>query len=169
MLDEEEILNQEKILTLTKNELLFLSDSVTLLMEHYVEVGKTYVPARQLMPSALVPVPMDIIQTIGMGLLIATDPENIKQQADVSFAVVDLYLIRECCLSYRKINKERVGYNLLRKVYEAMLESTMSERVFINKLTAGVDFKAAEPQLKLGKLNQKRIEELKDDSESKST
>ena len=163
--DEE--FDQEKTLTLTKNELIFLSDSVTLTLEHFNENGRVHMPARQLMPSAKVPVPIELIHTIGMGLLIASDPKNNTQTAEVSFAIADLYLLRECCQPFSKINDEYVGYNLLKKVYSAILETTMSERDFINKLTAEIDFTS---QLEFNELTQQRIEELKrNDSENKST
>ena len=163
--DEE--FDQEKTLTLTKNELIFLSDSVTLTLEHFNENGRVHMPARQLMPSAKVPVPIELIHTIGMGLLIASDPKNNTQTAGVSFAIADLYLLRECCQPFSKINDEYVGYNLLKKVYSAILETTMSERDFINKLTAEIDFTS---QLEFNELTQQRIEELKrNDSENKST
>tara|TARA_Y100001951_G_scaffold17284_1_gene12409 strand:- start:364 stop:864 length:501 start_codon:yes stop_codon:yes gene_type:complete len=163
--DEE--FDQEKTLTLTKNELIFLSDSVTLTLEHFNENGRVHMPARQLMPSAKVPVPIELIHTIGMGLLIASDPKNNTQTAEVSFAIADLYLLRECCQPFSKINDEYVGYNLLKKVYSAILETTMSERDFINKLTAGIDFTS---QIEFNELTQQRIEELKrNDSENKST
>ena len=86
--DEE--FDQEKTLTLTKNELIFLSDSVTLTLEHFNENGRVHMPARQLMPSAGVPVSVDLIQTIGMGVLIATDPKNVSQEATLSFNLADL-------------------------------------------------------------------------------
>ena len=163
--DEE--FDQEKTLTLTKNELIFLSDSVTLTLEHFNENGRVHMPARQLMPSAKVPVPIELIHTIGMGLLIASDPKNNTQTAEVSFAIADLYLLRECCQPFSKINDEYVGYNLLKKVYSAILETTMSERDFINKLTAEIDFTS---QIEFNELTQQRIEELKrNDSENKST
>ena len=163
--DEE--FDQEKTLTLTKNELIFLSDSVTLTLEYFNENGRVHMPARQLMPSAKVPVPIELIHTIGMGLLIASDPKNNTQTAEVSFAIADLYLLRECCQPFSKINDEYVGYNLLKKVYSAILETTMSERDFINKLTAGIDFTS---QIEFNELTQQRIEELKrNDSENKST
>ena len=38
-----------------------------------------------------------------------------------------------------KINNEMVGYNLLRKIYSAMLEADVKERSFIEDLTAGID------------------------------
>jgi len=138
--DEEEILSEVKLLTLTENELLYLSDSITLLMEHTPEHGKMHIPARQLMPSAGVPVPVDLIQTIGLGVLIATDPVNTSQEATLSFNIADLYLLRECCQSFVKINKELVGYNLLRKIYTAILADSMEERSFIDNLTSGIDF-----------------------------
>ena len=87
---EEEILIEFKEITLTKNEILYLSDSITLLMEHTSEQGRIHMPARQLMPSAGVPVSVDLIQTIGMGVLIATDPKNVSQEATLSFNLADL-------------------------------------------------------------------------------
>jgi len=137
---EHDRLFMEKPLTLTKNELLYLSDSMTLLMEHMSEQGRVHIPARQLMPSAAVPVPIELIQNVGLGLLIATDPKNVSQEATVTFSVADLYLLRECCQSFVKINNELVGYNLLRKLYTLILEESMEEREFINRLTIGIDF-----------------------------
>tara|TARA_Y100000593_G_C4288780_1_gene327107 strand:- start:1279 stop:1800 length:522 start_codon:yes stop_codon:yes gene_type:complete len=137
--DHNELL-MEKPLTLTKNELLYLSDSMTLLMEHMSEQGRVHIPARQLLPSASVPVPIELIQNIGLGLLISTDPKNVSQEATITFSVADLYLLRECCQSFVKINNEMVGYNLLRKIYTLILEESMEEREFINKLTTGIDF-----------------------------
>ena len=137
---EEEILIEIKEVTLTKNELLYLSDSITLLMEHASEHGRVHMPARQLMPSAGVLVPVDLIQTIGLGVLIATDPINVSQEATLSFNLADLYLLRECCQSFIKINNELVGYNLLRKIYKVILSDSMEERAFIDKLTTGIDF-----------------------------
>ena len=138
--NEEELLLEVKSLVLTKNELLYLSDSITLLMEHTSEHGKMHIPARQLMPSAGVPVSVDLIHTIGMGVLIATDPANASQEATLFFNIADLYLLRECCQSFVKINKELVGYNLLRKIYTLILEDSMEERNFIDTLTSGIDF-----------------------------
>ena len=59
--EEMERLEEEKVLELTKNEALYLSDSMTLLLEHTAEHGKVHIPARQLMPQAGVPVPLELI------------------------------------------------------------------------------------------------------------
>ena len=162
--DDEDFLSEVKSLTLTKNELLCISDSMTLLMEHTSEYGRMHIPARQLMPSAGMPVPVELIQTIGIGVLIATDPANVSQEATLSFNVADLYLLRECCQSYIKINNELVGYNLLRKIYKVMLSDSMEERVFIDKLTSGIDFSLHNSQEVKNFKELEKLKEQKDDT-----
>jgi len=137
-----ETLDDEKILCVTKNEALYLSDSMTLLMEHTPEAGRMHVPTRHLMPQALISVPIYLIQKIGLAVLETCDPDNEAQVADIEVSIADLFLLRECCQSFIRINNELVGYNLLRKVYTLMLEDSIleeSERSFINDLTAGID------------------------------
>ena len=150
----------EKSLILTKNELLYLSDSITILMEHDAEPSRIYIPARQLAASASVPVPIELINAIGLGLLIATDPKTVPQEATIQVNMADLYLLRECCQSFIKINNELVGYNLIRKIYGLLLEETMEERNFINKLTTGIDFKLETKPLKSNENNNTRTEEV---------
>ena len=132
-------LDEIKSLVITKNESLFLSDSLTLLMEHTQDHGRIHVPARQLMPSAGVPAPIELIEKVGFAVLASCDPKNETAQAKLVVSVADLFLLRECCQSFMKINDEMVGYNLLRKIYSAMLESDVEERSFIEDLTAGID------------------------------
>ena len=165
--DEEDILSNIKSLTLPTRELLFLSDEITLLMEHFPEQGKIHIPARQLMPSAKVPVPLELIQTIGMGLLIASDPKNNTQTAEVSFVIADLYLLRECCQSFIRIDKEKVGYNLLRKIYTAILENSMEERNFIDNLTSGIDFSLHNSKEMENFKSLEKLKEQKDDTTTK--
>ena len=165
--DEEETLSEVKSLTLTESELLFLSDEITLLMEHVPEQGKIHIPARQLMPSAGVPVPLELIQTIGMGVLIATDQTNESKEATLLFNTADLYLLRECCQAWRKFNKELVGYNLLRKIYTAILEDSMEERNFIDKLTSGIDFSLQNSKEMRNFKSLEQLKEQKDDTTTK--
>ena len=139
ILEEEDNLGEIKELLVTKNELLYLSDSVTLLMEHSAEQGKLHIPARQLMPSAGVPVPIELIQTIGMGFITLADEDNTTDTTILHVSVADLYLLRECCQSFVKINEEFVGFNLLVKIYDLILEDAVLERRFINKITSGLD------------------------------
>lgn len=135
-------LNEERIIQLTRNEILYLSDNMTLLMEHVTEMGKMHVPARQLMPQASVPVSIDLIEKIGVAFLQATDPDNSDKNAEISVTVADLFLLRECCQSFLRVGKEPVGFNLLRKIYSLILEEDTKERTFIEELTAGIDMSA---------------------------
>ncbi len=132
-------LNQIKILSLSRNEALFLSDTFTLLVEHEREGGSIQLPARGVIPSAGMSVPIDMIQKIGLAVLMTTDPENTMQMTEVAFTVSELFLMRECCQSYVRMNNEPVGYNLTRKIYRLLLEDTLQEKIFFDKLTKELD------------------------------
>jgi len=145
-------LETEKVLCLTKYEALYLSDSMTLLMEQTSEIGKVHMPARQLVHQALIPVPLYLIQKIGLAVLETCDPENETQLANIEVSIADLFLLRECCQSFIRVNQELVGYNLLRKVYTLLLEDSIleeTERSFINDLTAGIDLSPLSNEEKL--------------------
>ena len=132
-------LDEIKQLTLTRNELLYLSDSVTLLLEHTTEQGRMHIPARQLKASAGVSVPVELIQAIGLGFVSLSDADDSSETATINVTLADLYLLRECCQSYVKINDEFVGFNLLKKIYNLILEKTILERKFINKITTSLN------------------------------
>lgn len=156
LFEEDDILNDIKILQLTRNEALYLSDSVTLLMEHTPEAGRLHVPARQLMPQAGVPVPLDLIQKIGLAVLLTTDiedePSDTLHQVEVTIA--DLFLLRECCQSFVKVNQEMVGFNLLKKIYELVLDEDMKERRFFKRITKGMDIDLSAPKEKQEERNE---------------
>ena len=151
--DEQEIeefieeLESMKNLILTRNEALYLSDSVTLLLEHFAENGRYQSPARTLVPSAGVPVPIEIIQRLGLAVLLTTDPYNTEQTCEMDFSVSELFLLRECCQSFIRVNKEPVGYNLIRKIYRLILEKDLKEREVFEILTHDVNmnFSMTEP------------------------
>tara|TARA_R110000744_G_scaffold79587_2_gene156228 strand:- start:1719 stop:2276 length:558 start_codon:yes stop_codon:yes gene_type:complete len=137
--DIESALDQMKNITLTKNEALYLSDSITLLMEHEQTPGLVHMPARHLTAQASVPVPFELIQKIGIAVLIATDPENSSCEATIELSMADLYLLRECCQTYIRVNKELVGYNLIRKVYSLLLEDLLKEKHLVETLIETAD------------------------------
>ena len=128
-----------KELSLTRNEALYLSDSITLLMEITPESGKMQIPSRNLLPQGTVPVPVDLIQTIGMAVLLTTQDRWALEEAKIQVSTADLFLLRECCQSYIKVNQEYVGFNLLRKIYALILEKDLQERNFIEDITRDVD------------------------------
>ena len=153
-LEEEEakFLGALKILELTRNEALYLSDSVTLLMEHTPEQGKIHIPARQLMPQAGVPVPLDLIQKIGLAVLVTTNEiEDEGSSFDLELTTADLFLLRECCQSFVKINNELVGFNLLRKIYGLVLDEDVQERKFFQRITHGLDLDLTSKNIEEGK------------------
>ena len=137
--DEDSHLYEEKQLTLTRNESLYLSDSITILLEHSVESGRIHKPSGSLLPSAKVAVPIETVEKIGMACLDATDPNNFLGVATISLPITDLYLLRECCQSYVKVNNELVGFNLLRKIYSLILESDIKEKELVENLTREID------------------------------
>ena len=135
----DEYLAEEKELSLTRNEALYLSDSITLLMEITPEQGKMQLPSRHLLPQGTVSVPIDLIQTLGMAVLLTTQDRWAVEEPVIKITVADLFLLRECCQSYIKVNQEYVGFNLLRKIYALILEKDLQERNFIEDITRDVD------------------------------
>ena len=141
-------LNQTKTLSLSKNEALFLSDTFTLLIEYNKESGTLTYPARGVIPSAGVSVPLEMIQRIGLAVLLTTDPKNTMQTTTIDFTVSELFLMRECCQSYIRMNNEPVGYNLTRKIYRLLLEDTIKERKFFDTLTKDIKMSLGEEERK---------------------
>ena len=141
-------LNQTKTLSLSRNEALFLSDTFTLLIEHDREGGSLQLPARGIVPSAGMSVPIEMIQKIGMAVLMTTDPKNTMQLTEMDFTVSELFLMRECCQSFVRMNNEPVGYNLTRKIYRLLLEDTLQEKVFFDKLTKDFNISLEEEERK---------------------
>ena len=116
--DPDEVLSQEaeKILWLTRNEALFLDDSLTMIIER--EIGDERLSTvRPLTPTAGLPAPVDLLEKLGYAILFTTDPINEGKNAEVFVSDTDLYMIREITHSYIKIGEEAVGYNLKRKIY----------------------------------------------------
>ena len=56
--------------------------------------------------------------------------------------------MRECCQSFVRMNNEPVGYNLTRKIYRLLLEDTLQEKVFFDKLTKDLNISLEEEERK---------------------
>ena len=82
---------------------------------------------------------MEVIERIGLAVLLTTDPDNTSQTTTISMPLAELYLLRECCQSFVKINTEPVGYNLLRKIYTVILERALQDRLTFDKLTEDIE------------------------------
>jgi len=103
-----------KVINFTRNELLYIDDSVTMLIEP--ESGLP-LPFRPLIHQALIAIPGGLMEKIGMGIL-RVEKDSV---VPIELGESELYMLREICLSYVKINGEHVGYNLKKKVYQALL------------------------------------------------
>jgi len=136
---EEEI---ERAMFLTRNEALFIDDSLSMLIEREPR-DERLGTVRPMAHSAGIPAPMDLLEKIGKAILFTTDPENNGEPASVLMSETDLYMLREITHSYIRIGEEAVGYNLKRKIC-ILLYSTEYERdKTADRLIAQVDFSSS--------------------------
>ena len=119
-IEDDELFNtNEKVLTLTPNEALFIDDSLTMMID--AADGATMFSAmRPLVASAQIPAPLDLIDKIAVAVLFTMDENNEGLLAEVNLNDGELLYIREICQSQVKIRQEPVGYNLKRKIYFAL-------------------------------------------------
>ena len=129
-----EIEDRERELSLSRNEALYLSDSMTLMIEKDTQDGIAIGTMRAVSPSAPLPVPIEIIDKVGMAVLYTTDPDNIGKDYWSTFSYNELYLIREICQSFVKVGNEQVGFNLKRKIYKALLKEQYEGEKLANQL-----------------------------------
>ena len=113
-----------KIIFLTRAEALFLDDAVTVMTDREGMAGVI-----GMRPVA----PPDLIERIGMVVLLTTASNGIKEAA-LEVGDDELYLLRECAQSTVKFDEEPVGFNLKRKIYLALLEENYQESLQFAKL-----------------------------------
>ena len=66
---------QDKILELTRNELLYIDDNLSMLVEK--DLGDSSLgTVRPLAHTAGLPAPVELLEKIGVGILFTTDPAN---------------------------------------------------------------------------------------------
>ena len=124
----------DKELALSRNEALYLSDNVTLMIERDHDETILIGSMRNVAPTAPLPVPIEIIEKLGMAILYTTDSDNEGKDYIGTFDVNELYLLREIAQSFVKINDEQVGYNLSRKIYKAILQDKYEQDKILNSL-----------------------------------
>lgn len=137
-LDDDEMPEMEKVLLLTRNEALFIDDSLSMLIERDIHDDRLGT-VRPLAHTAGIPAPVDLLEKIGKAILFTTDPDHQGDSAEVLLTETDLYMLREITQSYIRIGEEAVGFNLKRKIC-ILLYSTAYERDKVAKrLIAQVD------------------------------
>jgi len=122
---------QMKIIFLTRAEALFLDDALTVMTDRETLMGIGGM--RPLGPSAMMSAPPDLIERIGMAILLTTSTNGIKEAA-LEVDDQELYLLRECAQSTIKFDDEPVGFNLKRKIYLALLEDNYKDSLQFAKL-----------------------------------
>ena len=132
----------EKSLSLTRNESLFIDDSLSMIIER--DPGEERLgTVRPMAHTAGLPAPVDLLEKIGKAILFTTDPENNGQEASIQVTETDLYMLREITHSYVKIGDEPVGFNLKRYIYTLLYGSEYSRDKIADKLIAQVDIPVA--------------------------
>jgi hypothetical protein len=125
-----------KIIFLTRAEALFLDDALTVMTDRETMMG--IAGMRPLGPSAMMSAPPDLIERIGMAVLLTTSSDAIKEAA-LEVDVQELYLLRECAQSTIKFDDEPVGFNLKRKIYLALLEDNYKDSLQFAKLMVDME------------------------------
>jgi len=129
------VLNMKSIV-LTRAEALFLDDTLTVMTDRETMSGIAGI--RPLGASAMMAAPPDLIDRIGMAVLLTTSTNAISE----AVLVVDdqeLYLLRECAQSSIKFDDEPVGLNLKRKIYLALLEDSYTDSLQFAKLMVDME------------------------------
>jgi len=127
---------QMKIIFLTRAEALFLDDALTVMTDRETLMGIQGM--RPLGPSAMMSAPPDLIERIGMAILLTTSSDAIKEAA-LEVDDQELYLLRECAQSTIKFDDEPVGFNLKRKIYLALLEDNYKDSLQFAKLMVDME------------------------------
>ena len=136
--DNESLEEELYPIVMTRNEILFLDDSMTMLIEKESFINAV-TTMRMLEPSAQLPAPVTLIEKIGLGVLHVTDPDARNLTAIVHLDTTEIYMLREICFSYRKVGREQVGYNLKRKFYKALYEEEYRQELQIDKLLNSIE------------------------------
>ena len=124
---------------MTRNEVLFLDDNMTMLIEREGAMNETVTTMRMLVPSAQLPAPLELIEKIGIAVLQVTDPEEDNNTAIVHLNTTEIYMLREICFSYSRVGREQVGYSLKRKFYQALFQEEYERDLKVNKLLKSVE------------------------------
>lgn len=109
-------------MNLTKNELCFIDDCLTMFREPDQEEEQPRMIYRTLVPSAGTAAPPEFITKVGSALVELHERQSLGVVAQLEFTEEELWLIREIAHSNARYNDEPVGYNLKIKVHKALRE-----------------------------------------------
>ena len=120
-------------LSLSRNEALYIDDSLSLMIER-TDADRMIGTMRLLLLSAPMGAPFDLIEKITYAVLYTTDDANQMKEAQVEVTEEDIYILREIAQSYIKVGNEMVGFNLKRKLYSLIHSGYTSDDEWDNVL-----------------------------------
>ena len=139
----------ELVFSLSRNETLFLDDSLTLMVERDGDEQRVY-SMRPVQMTAGLAVPLDLMDKIGRAVVYTTKQENQGKEYEFIIDITELFMLREVASSFIKIGDEPVGYNLKRKICAVLYNDDVEQEtrdVQIDQLLkdANVDLEAVIP------------------------
>lgn len=131
---------QDKQLTLTMPEILFIDDNITLMID--ARDVESMMPLKPSMPSSIIIVTIDFIDRIGKAFLdVSSKSErgNTKATSTINVSELDLYMLREMCFSRIDYFGHRVGLSLKKKVLYSLYGNTIKQEDILENLLKDVD------------------------------
>ena len=127
---------EEFSITITRNEALYLDDCMTLMVEREMtsDQRSSLGTLRNVAPTAQLPVPIELVDKIGLVVLATTDEDFPSETATIKVDTSELYMLREVAQSYVKVGQEAVGFNLKKKIYRALYEEEYLKEKNIDRL-----------------------------------
>lgn len=127
-------------ISVTRNEALFLDDSLTLMIENSPETQHVR-PMRPISPvtGGGVPAPVELIQKIGKAVLYTCNVTNQNKEYLMYLDEFELLILREVCFSHVKYGAEMVGFSLKRKIHECLLAKDLRMEEELNEILFNIE------------------------------
>ena len=129
-----------KTLSLTIPELLFIDDNVSLMIDG--SDFETMIPLRPAISSAIMLVPIDFIDKIGRALvqILSHGEGTIKNRSiTISVSEMELYMLREMCITTIDYFGYSVGLSLKKKVLTALYKDKQRNINLLEQLLKDID------------------------------
>jgi len=128
------------VISLSLPEILYIDDNISLMLD-----GRDFehmMPLRPVAKSAIVYVPIDFIDKIGRAFVELMKQKTLEplreRTVNISVSEMELYTLRELCISRVNFNGFRVGLTLKKKVLFALYQKRQTTidiiEEFINKI-----------------------------------
>jgi len=128
-----------KPLYLTREEILFIDDQLTMMIERDGS-AQIFSTVRPVLANAGLPAPVELLDKVGMAVLQITDDDALwDAQVPIQVTATDLYMLRELARSTVKFNGKFVGFTLKKKIYKLLYEAEYQKERNLEKLLADVD------------------------------